>query len=401
MKKLKNTIQIVSSRRKAALDRSWQQPFVATVEGLSDTGAAIVRHPEGLVVFVPGLWLGERARIQILTVKKSYAQGRVLEVLEPAAERIGPVCSLHGFTPSACGGCPWMFVSYDAQLQAKQVRVQQMLQPIEPTLSVNSIIPSPQTLNYRVRAQLKTDGKRLGFMAHGNNNIVTVLQCPVLDAECNKKVRQLTNKLPNKDWQPKRSQKWNTLDIQKEGSDCLVSLNRRLPFMQVNSQQNHAMLQWLARIVARFDPHVKIVELFAGSGNLTEVLVERGFNNIVAVEVIDEAVDALNHRGWTGVKAVRCDLFKQQEMDHLSREHQDAQVMVLDPPRDGLKEHGQFFSAQSQIQDIVYISCDLATLKRDVQMMVSQGYSIEEVQPLDMFPQTPHVETLVYLQRKK
>ena len=379
-----------------------QQEFSATVIDLSHSGEAIVEHPQGLKVFVPGAWLDEDIKVRILGVKKHFAKGRLLEVLRPSPHRRPAPCKFHGNNATQCGGCPWMFADYAAQCEAKQRRVEQALGKVAPDCQVLPIITAPHELAYRVRAQLKSDGEHLGFVSNGQRAIVNISTCPVLSEKNQETVKQLIHTLPNRNWRPKQSKhRWSTLDIDENTDAASVSVNKRLPFQQANAQQNQHMKLWIANKLEQIGPRVKALELFAGSGNFTEVLAAAEINEVIAIEVVQAAIDELNDLQLTGVKAIAADLFDEKASAKILREHNDAELLVLDPPRDGMKLKIGLFGKRSKIKDVLYISCDLATFSRDLTEFQQNGFKLIELQPLDLMPQTAHVELMAHIVHDK
>lgn len=391
---------IKTSRMRAQTGIAIGARFEARVKALAETGNGVVEHPSGVVFFVPGVWLGELVTVVVTEVKKSFGNAALIEVVEASPERISVPCEHHGFADDACGGCPWMMVSESAQLQAKQERVQQALVRIDDRIIVAPIVRAPQALGYRGRAQFKTNGHELGFVASGQKRLAAVRDCLVLTDKNRETLAQLRQALPNPQWQPQGQQRLTTLDIDEGVNAKNVSINKRLPFQQANQDQNRWMHNWLLRKLAALPHQRKALELFAGSGNLTEVLVQAGFSSVVAVEVMPEAVALLSARQLPGVEAEICDLFDDKAFAQLVEQHQDAEVLVLDPPRDGLKLKEGLLRKRGKLRDILYISCNLATFVRDVKDLYERGFVLLEVQPVDMFPQTPHVEILAHLKRK-
>ncbi len=402
MSKYKRPIRVInSSRQKVAANVKIGEEFDAFVKDIVDTGSAVVEHPNGTVVFVPGLWLGERGRVRIVRLKKRFAEAELLELLEPCEARVAPACSIHGFNADQCGGCPWMFVDYAAQLQVKQNRAVKALQRLWPNATIEPILSSESSLHYRGRGQLKTDGQVLGFVANGLRELVDVDRCEVLTEGAQHILTNLRQQLPNSAWEAQAKKTWATLDFDEQADTRAVSLNQRLPFRQVNDGQNQVMRQWLADRLKTSPSNAKVVELFAGSGNLTEGIAAAGFNNIVAVEVVGEAIAAINDKNLPGVTAVAADLFDEQQFEPFWSQHTDAEILVLDPPREGLKIREGLTRKKSKLRDVFYISCDLATLCRDLEYFRDKGFKLMLAQPLDMFPQTPHLEMLVHLRRSR
>ncbi|MFV8818432.1 class I SAM-dependent RNA methyltransferase [Haliea sp. E17] len=376
--------------------------FEGSVRDIASDGRAVVPHPDGPVVFVPGLWLEERALIRVTGARGRAWQGEIVELLDASPARRPPPCRHHGFaTPSdpapACGACPWMFVNYPAQLACKQSRVEQAFERLGTAGCVAPIWATPETLGYRNRAQLKSDGKALGFVAAGSRRIAPVEDCPVLSAHNRQLLQQLRAQLPNPAWRPRRGGEWTTLDIDEEVQLESVSVNARRPFRQANDAQNQRMRDWLAALASDFAGQ-EVLELYCGTGNFTQVLSAAGAR-VLALEGDDAAVDMLQQRNLPGVSARRVNLFAENAFEQLSPSVGSFEALVLDPPRDGLKVTRGLLPKKSRLHTVAYISCDLATLVRDVAYFQQHGFDVVSVQPLDQFPHTPHIECLVHLSR--
>lgn len=392
----------MKQRKSARTPVATGQTFAGRVRDIASDGRAVVAHEDGPVVFVPGLWLAERALIRINGAQGRAWQGEVVELLEASPARIPAACAHHGFSRSsdsrpACGGCPWMFVDYPQQLAVKQRRVEQAFERLGAEGTVADIWAAPEMVGYRNRAQLKTDGEILGFVAAGSRRIAPVDDCVILSEHNRVLLRQLLEQLPNPAWRPRRRGDWTTLDIDEQVELQTVSVNARLPFRQGNDAQNARMRDWLAGLAPEYAGR-SVLELYCGTGNFTQVLSEAAAS-VLALEGDAAAVEQLQQRKLPGVNARRVDLFNEQAFEQLSPGIKDVEVLVLDPPRDGLKVTRGLLPKGSLLRTIAYISCDLATLARDVAYFQQYGFNVESVQPLDQFPHTPHIECLVHLRR--
>lgn len=369
--------------------------FEGCVKDLASDGRGVVEHPSGRTFFVPGVWLGESGQFRVAGLKGRIGFGEIVALDEPSLhpERIDPLCPHH----QHCGGCPWQFVSYKAQLQAKQDRVEQNLRRLDPKIDILPILPSAASWGYRNRAQLKTDGDSLGYVAAGSNMLVPVTQCPVLNDKNQQTLQSLLDQLPNDKWRPGKRRDWFTVDI--DDSSALPSINERLPFRQGNSCQNTVMQQWLKQQLQAIAEGKEVLELFSGSGNLTQIIAASGAAQVTAVEVVDAALEQLQSRQLPGVKTLACNLFDPTDAEKLLPAVKASEILVLDPPRDGLKITEPLLIKKSAIRHVFYISCDLATFARDLRVFQNAGYKVKSVQPLDLFPQTPHVELMGVLQR--
>ncbi len=360
-----------------------------------------------MVALVPGLWPGETAEIRITGKKGRAALGEVKELLEPSADRIQPECPHHGFATATaqsnavpCGGCPWQFVRYDAQLAQKQKRVTEYFDRLGAADAVKPIQASPQIYGYRNRAQLKSDGRRLGFVAEGSRQLAPVDDCLILSDKNRQTLRSLRAQLPNPAWRPAKAQQWVKLDIDESVSADTLLAGQRPAFRQANNAINLRMQKWLAHKLQQYDAP-RVLELFCGDGNFTGVINAAGAGLTLAVEGFAPALERLQSRALNGVDTLHANLFSEGVFERIYQQEKQFDVLVLDPPREGLKVYEGLVPRTKPFSAIYYISCDIATLVRDVARLQSDGYSVTEVQPLDQFPHTPHIECLVEMQLHK
>ncbi len=361
--------------------------FQAQIRDLSSEGHGIASLPSGHTVFIMGAWPGETVRAKVSTWKKRIAFADLMEVIEPHEQRQTPFCPHQGVGPSYCGGCPWQFMDYAAQLNAKQQRVEQQLADFNS--EVLPIIASPKITAYRNRTQLKTDGKQIGYVGHNSRQLVAIDSCPILTATNQQSLEKLIEQLPNPAWKAKRKQSWTTLDIDEENTE--PHINQRLPFQQANSEQNQNMREWLRGILANNNANT-LLELFCGSGNFTDILAEHS-DRVIALDSDTTAVEKLQTKNLHGVEARVENLFAENVFTKMKKT--EVSHLVLDPPRDGLKiKEGLLALCGDSLHQVIYISCNLATFKRDAQFFSAHGFVLSSVQPLDLAPHTPHLELL-------
>ncbi len=367
------------------------------IRDLASDGRGIGEAPDGQVVFVAGVWVGERVHVR-RTRQGAKTSIQLIKVIDACEKRVEPVCPHH--RQNQCGGCPWMFVSYEAQLSAKVDKLSASLESLDATQIVPIVHPSPRQWGYRNRAQFKTNGTALGYLAASSHDIVDVGVCPILTEPNQTQLAHLREELPNNKWRPKARQKWVTLDIDDQRSSPLV--NQRQAFRQANDDQNATMSGWLAETLKSLASPAGLLELFCGSGNLTSVLA-RCFPEIkiTAVEGDEWALKKLLNMGLPNLVTQRRNLFSATDIEAMATTLPSGQGIVLDPPRDGLKERGALASLFAESPWVVYISCNLATWQRDAHFLQEQGLLLTKVEGLDMFPQTPHLEVLSVFERKQ
>ena len=378
---------------------SVNETFSGTVRDVSAAGSGVVEHPGGRIFFVPGVWIGERGSFRVTALRGRFGHA-VLEALTAASpQRVAPACPHHGTGPTACGGCPWQFIDYTAQCAAKDARVRAAMEQLGAGATVQALWPSPQSYGYRNRAQLKTDGSRLGYVAAGSNTLVPINDCPVLTPSNRDTLAALLARLPDPALKPARGQPWSSLDIDDDISADGVVPDQRRPFRQGNSAQNARMQEWLAHALDPLPRSAPVLELFAGDGNFTAAIAEMGFTDILALDSAQDAIATLSTRQLPGVISEVCNLYAADAFDRLRKPLAAAQILVLDPPRDGLKHVDVLLHRARSLQHVLYVSCDLATFTRDLARFVESGFKVAEVQPLDQFPHTPHIELLGRLTR--
>ena len=392
------------SRRKVKINRSdasrlstpvLKDRFTGVVRDLSTDGRGVVQAPDGQVVFVAGVWQGEEVEIERSRRGKS-ASAELISLLQPSEARRTPECEYH--REGSCGGCPWMFVDYPTQLKQKQARLAKVLERINSNAASCSMLGASHALAYRNRAQFKSNGVKLGYVAQESHEIVDVTYCPVLNEVNQLHLEVLRRSLPNSDWRTSKNRQWTTIDIDDERGTPLV--NQRQAFRQGNSEQNEQLRAWLRSRLAHLSRPDAVFELFCGSGNLTEVIAEQVDVPIIAIEGDETSLEALSARNLSKVQPVWVNLFSQHSIVDNMPESQPGIGVVLDPPRDGLKEREALKPSFTRAQWVVYVSCDLATWERDAAFLQSCGLDLDEASGLDMFPQTPHIETLSVFTRR-
>jgi len=388
-------VKINRPRTQRAPTPALKDRFTGIVRDVSADGRGVVQAPDGQVVFVAGVWQGEKVEIERLRQDKSTS-AELISLLQPSEARRAAECEYH--REGSCGGCPWMFVDYPTQLEQKQARLSKVVERITGKATSCAMLGANQTLGYRNRAQFKSDGVKLGYVAQGTHEIVDVNHCPVLNVTNQGHLNVLRQSLPNSGWRPNKNRQWTTIDIDDERGTPLV--DQRQAFRQGNSEQNEQLRAWLSSRLADLPRPNTVFELFCGSGNLTQVIVERVDVPVIAIEGDEMSLDALSALNLSNVQAARVNLFSRHSISDNLPQSQPRIGIVLDPPRDGLKEREALKSWFTKAEWVVYVSCDLATWERDAVFLQSCGLDLDEATGLDMFPQTPHIETLSVFTRR-
>lgn len=392
-------------------------------------GAALGRH-EGKVIFVPYALPGERVTVEILEDKRRFARARLLEVQSPSPDRVSPPCSFFG----ECGGCQWQHASYPAQLAFKTAVVRDQLARLgkfsDPP--VRDTIPSPAPWHYRNHVQLAVDRRgRLGFRAAASRRIVPVDECLLLhplvdelflaldlgsDADLPPLKRlslragintgdqmiifetvgdeppELEVDFPVscvlllEDGTPVNLIGYNHITERVAGRTFHISAGS---FFQVNTPQAETLIRLVAEYLSPIGDET-LLDAYCGVGTFALSLADK-VAHVIGVESMPTAVEdfGINAEGMENVA-----ILPGVVEEVLAGLEMPVDLAVVDPPRTGVHSDALAALVRLAPQRLVYVSCDPATLARDGRALAGAGYELAVVQPVDMFPQTYHVETV-------
>jgi 23S rRNA (uracil1939-C5)-methyltransferase len=375
--------------------------FKGTITHLSQKGLGVVKNLENNVsYFVYGTWPGDIGEFETIDKplnNKKFAYAQLLHLTQPSPQRQVPACSYASLEENACTGCSWMIADYTSQLEQKRNRFIYAMQRVGfdiTQLPIGPVHPAPQLYGYRNRCQVKTDGVKLGFISENSYDIVPIHECMVLNDTCRQRLKTTLDLLPNNEWRATPEHHWSFIELDDDMQADEIHLNHKRPFKQGNTLQNEWMRTWLRQKLAR-NPYLgKVVELFCGSGNFTHIIAESHCTSVIAYESDGNAIRALKTKKLAKVTPLIADLFDPFIWKKLQKDVNDAETLVLDPPRAGLKKHQGFFLSFAALKTIDYISCNPETFARDAWFFSQNGWVIHDIQLIDLFPHTPHVEAL-------
>ncbi len=380
--------------------------FNGTVTHLSQKGLGVVKNDQNnMSYFVYGTWPGDIGEFEVIDKplnNKKFAYAKLITLTHSSAQRQTPICPYVGLEEDSCTGCPWMIVDYTSQLEQKRNRFVYAMKRAgfdTTQLNIGPIQPAPNLYGYRNRCQVKTDGEKLGFVSDNSYQIAPINDCIVLNERCRNLIKTTLQQLPNSAWQADSDHSWQFIDLDDDMQADEIRINQKRPFKQGNTAQNERIQAWLREKLAH-NPHLgKVVELFCGSGNFTEIIAESNCTSILAYESEPGAIQALKARNLVKVTTQSVDLFKPSVWSNIKKNVFDAETLVLDPPRAGLKKHHGFFASFATLRTIYYISCNPETFARDAWFFNQNGWSITDIQLVDLFPHTPHIEALAEFRR--
>jgi 23S rRNA (uracil1939-C5)-methyltransferase len=406
-------------------------------------GGAFLARVEGKAVFVPLALPGEDAQVRIVEEKRSYAGAEVEKVLAPATERVPARCPYFG----ACGGCQYQHASYEAQLGYKQAILRETLERggVRAAVEIDVLAGNPWAYRNRIRIAFDAEGNP-GYRGRRSHGVIPIAECPIAAPALVKTAlrvaelyqafapaRRATELALFSDAEEKSVQAsvfsggtaraQDFLEIARQipqlcGIELVeqradktpqtvaqfgeASLNYRAAgfYYRVDHgaffQVNRWLVDSLVERVTAGHSGTLAWDLFAGVGLFARPLAE-GFDHVVAVESAPAATSALAHN----LSGSRGNAVSSTTHDFLRRnlKAQRPDLIVVDPPRAGLGAETATLLAEIGAQALVYVSCDPATLARDLRALIATGYVIERLTLADLFPQTFHLETIVDLRR--
>lgn len=373
--------------------------FIGTVEDLSSEGLGVVKHPDGMTFFVNGAWPGDAGELEIISKEKRYGFAKFKNQTEWSKDRIPSPCPHLGFEPGKCGGCPWMIASYDKQLFYKDKYLKMLFQKFRYEANLEPIHGSERVFGFRNRAQFKTNGKQIGYVSPKSRVLAPIEDCVILNEPVRNILKSVRARLPNKEWEPPGRYLWNFLEVDEDMTFEEIELNKRRPFKQANREANTYMREWVQEKIKNISKHDLVLELFCGSGNFTEVL-SAHFDSIKACELPGSATAKLQAMNLPGVEVVEANIFAQINWPELFEKIKDTKILLLDPPREGFKDLEAFITKLPRLEKILYISCDPYSFAMNIKPLINSGWNIGDVQPVDQFPHTPHMELMAILERK-
>ncbi|MCP5039391.1 MAG: class I SAM-dependent RNA methyltransferase [bacterium] len=388
---------------------------VISVDSLAAGGDGVGRLGDGRVVFVRFAAPGDRVRIRVPDSGDSFLRAKEFELLEPGRGRKEPVCEYF----ERCGGCAWQHLDYETQLEAKQRILRDALERIGKLTQLPAIevVPSPRPYGYRGRTRVLGRGAHVGYRRYHEHALEPVTRCPVLVPALEAELEALAARVreQHEAGSAAEDREWE-LAVGRDGRVRCTELDtgvgprvelevageiiRVAPggFAQANPLLYQTMFDRVAAALESASAGT-LVELFAGAGFFTLGLARR-FRRVIAVESDATACTDLSENLATAKLAnieVR-NARVEEVLDDLCGRAPDA--LVLDPPRTGLARGTAGKLAAVRAPHIAYLSCDPATLARDLAQLSASGYRLRSLTAIDVFPQTPHVEALASLEAR-
>ena len=429
-----------------------------TVTCLNNTYDGLgVAKVDDYTIFIRNIVEEEVAKIKIVKIKKNIAFAIVVELLKTSIHRRDDYCTIG----DKCGGCNYAHFDYPLQLKLKQKRVEDCFKQIAKmdNLNIKPILPSPHILRYRNKVQVPTRDNKMGFYRTHSNSIVEFDDCKVQTNISNNILKDMKiilnqydvfddfrhilikhainsnqvmlvfvirkeninniEKIVEDISSKYREIKTIVLNINTEDTNVILGDREKIifgdgyitenlfdmkfrisskSFYQINTYQTENLYQ-LALDYADITKDDVVVDMFCGTGTIG-MFMAKACKKVIGIEIVESAVkDARFNAKLNNIENIEfwCE-DANKAIAKLVNEGID--VIVVDPPRKGLHSEGIKIITDINPKRVVYVSCDVATLARDVKIFKELGYSVDKVQPVDMFPNTNHVECVLSMIRK-
>ena len=418
------------------------QLYPAVIDGYASGGEGVARI-DGMAVFVKGALRGERAEVFLEHIGHNAAWGHIEKLVEPSPARVEPDCPYYG----TCGGCQFRHMTYAEETEAKRRRVEDALRRIGGTdLSVSVIHPAENTRRYRNKVQFPVADGAIGYYRGRTHQVVDIGDCllqPELDTACRAAVKGWMERFRVPAYQERTGKGlvrhlFLRTNSAGEALCCIVANGTALPHeaelvdalrtaapglagvaLSVNTRKTNVILgrelrtlwgrDWLEETLCGHTFRLSVPSFFQVNREQTEVLYRRalefaaltGTETVVelycGIAVEDAKANARRNGLEDRTRFVCGDasaLAAQLEAEGIRPD-----VVVVDPPRKGLAAEVADAIGGMAPARVVYVSCDPATLARDVKRFGALGYVPERAEAVDLFPRTAHVETVCLLSK--
>ena len=393
------------------------------IEKLDNFGRGI-SHINNKIVFISNALEDEVVDATTTYSNKKFDEAKVNEIIEVSRMRIKPICPYFDI----CGGCNLLHMNYDDQLKFKYNKVKDIIfKYLKENIKVNDVIYSNQ-FNYRNKASFEVKEK-LCYKMRKSTNLVDINYCYLLDNNINDIVHVLNNlNLKN----------INNITIRTGEEDIMVSisgnptqeiidaLKEKARSIYVNDKLVYGRSNIVSKIgnyeffvsdksffqvnkynvknlydkvleYAELTGNENILDLYCGTGTIG-IYLSKYAKSVIGIEVNEQAIfDANVNKNKNNIENISFICDTTSNINNIV--NNDFDVIIVDPPRSGLDKNTINFLINSKAKRVVYVSCDIMTLVRDLNIL-KQDYDIREITPVDMFPNTYHVETVCILERK-
>lgn len=388
-----------------------------------------VARIDNVVTFVSGALLGEIVEIELLKKGKKFNEGVVVKVIKSNENRIEPICQYY----QECGGCDLMHMNYQSQLEFKKNKVITTLKKFANLdLTVKDVVSADDIFNYRNKITFHINND-IGFFKKKTNDFVCIDSCLI----CDKKINEILNQIKkldlseiknitircsknineimliietNKDINIPKLKGIDSVYVLINNKYILKSGNKNIAekmndlifyispsaFFQVNTNQAIKLYDKVKEYAALNKEDI-VLDLYCGTGTIALYLSD-SCKKVYGIEINEDAIkDANVNKGKNNIKNAQ--FYALNANQFLSKINDKIDVLVVDPPRGGLDNKTINSILKLKPKRIVYVSCDVSTLARDLKLL-NEDYQVLEVTPVDMFPNTCHIENVCVLEKR-
>jgi 23S rRNA (uracil1939-C5)-methyltransferase len=401
------TVEVSLTLPTELTDQAQLQPVQLQIEKLVYGGEGLARS-DGRVVLLPFVLPGERVQASVHRAKNDLLRGTATQILEPASTRIDPACPYF----ARCGGCHYQHAPAAYQTEQKVAILREALKRVGRIEYAGEIgIVADDPWHYRNRAQLHVSGGKVGYFAAGSHELIPLDHCPIGSPRLNDAIASLARDLPHYRFFD------GTLELFTNETDVQVNILDRVPTsvrgvldalgtsdpieygafrVSRNSffQVNRFLTDRLVEAAIGDAAGDTALDLYAGVGLFAHRMAAR-FSKVTAVESGHSAFRDLEFNGQRSGLAVHP--VRKTAEEHLATLDKGPDLVVADPPRTGIGKVATRELLRLRPARITIVSCDPATLARDLAVLIPGGYKMERLTLVDLFPQTYHLETVVHL----
>lgn len=433
--------------------------YTIEITGIGEKGEGIGKI-DGFAVFVPYALVGETVSVLIVKVLKNYAFGKMVEIIKPSPHRIIPKCKVF----YQCGGCDFQHCTYNLELQNKTQKVKDCISRIGglDTEVLDAI--GCTDMHYRNKAQFPVTHDGIGFYAARSHRVIPADNCLIQNEKSNRVIGVVKEYMQNFHIKPYDEQTgkgmirhiFTRASLTGELMVCIVTASRDLKnadslvsmlknefgenicvlqninskntnvilgdetitlygndvitdkigdlyfeispksFFQINPKQTKVLYDKVLEF-GDFDGTENVLDLYCGIGTIG-LYVARYVNSVVGVECVAPAIE--NAKKNAILNNIKNAEFYVGNSEDMAEKFPQSDVIIIDPPRKGCDAKLLDTINQISPKKVIYVSCNPATLARDLKILDEYGYKADKIQPVDMFPRTCHVETVVLLQRQ-
>ena len=348
-------------------------PLSLEIHDVAFGGKGVARH-DGKVYFIPFTIPGEKVTARVLRQKKNFGEAELVSVETASPDRIEAPCPYF----SECGGCSYQHITYTRQLEIKSAQVEQTLRRVGKleTVPMRPVVAAPQPYGYRNRIRVHSEGGVTGFYAHDARVLVDIEQCLLAVPEVNRALRRLRQT-------PVR-----------EGDYSLRAPGGG-PFFEQTNPEVAALLVETVRTAARGKK--VLVDAYCGAGLFARALADR-FEKVIGIEENSAAIESARRQAQPHETYIAGEVSAHLG-EVLTTHTAEDTTLLLDPPTEGLSARVCDLVLSGGPAEVIYVSCNPATLARDLGLLRS-SYELLSVTPLDMFPQTAEIEVVTHLVRR-